>query len=128
MSKRAQSKNKSITYKGFKHTPHVVWSHSDYSTLSCRALKLLDDLHGQYNGKNNGDLCCAMSIMKHRGWNSNDQLTKSKAELIDKKLIIQTKQGGRNYGPSLYAITWQPINECEGKLDIQSTTRAPRKW
>jgi hypothetical protein len=30
-------------------------------------------------------------------------------------------------GPNLYAITWQPIHECGGKLDVASTTIAPRK-
>ena len=30
-------------------------------------------------------------------------------------------------GPNLYAITWQPIDECGGKLDVKPTTNAPRK-
>ena len=127
MSSKHKAKT-GITYKGFLHVPHVVWEHEDFSLLSSRALKLLIDLLGQYRGYNNGDLCCAMSIMKGRGWNSNDQLLKAKNELIKKNLIVLTKQGGRNFGPNLYAITWQPINACGGKLDVQSTTTAPRNW
>ena len=30
--------------------------------------------------------------------------------------------------PNLYAITWQPIDECNGKLDANPTTVAPRSF
>jgi hypothetical protein len=43
-------------------------------------------------------------------------------------MIIKTRQGGKNY-PCLYAITWQPIDECRGKnLELGPTTTAPRKF
>jgi hypothetical protein len=64
--------------------------------------------------------------MKKRNWNSRDQLNKAKKELLNKHWIIETRQGGLNMGPTLYAITWQPIHECNGKLDIEPTLRAPR--
>jgi len=66
--------------------------------------------------------------MRKRGWNSNQQLSKALKELIDKNLIMQTKQGGLNIGPNLYAITWQPIHECKGKLDVNPTTHPPRSF
>ena len=65
--------------------------------------------------------------MKARGWNSNDSFNKAKQELLERDLITLTKQGGLGMGPNLYAITWQPIHECGGKLDVASTTIAPRK-
>lgn len=94
--------------------------------LSPRAMKLLVDVGSQYNGYNNGDLCITRSVMTHRGWSSNDQLMKAKQELLDRNLIMQTKNGGLGIGPNLYAITWQPIQDCGGKLDVKSTTVAPR--
>lgn len=30
--------------------------------------------------------------------------------------------------PNLYAVTWLPINECGGKLDIAATPMAPGTW
>ena len=120
--------NKAKIYKGYSTIPHAVGEHDDFRLLSPRATKLLIDMLGQYRGNNNGDLCCAMSIMKLRGWNSNDQLMKAKNELVEKELILLTKQGGRNFGPNLYAITWQPINECGGKLQVKSTNTSPRLW
>ena len=34
----------------------------------------------------------------------------------------------KNY-PCLYALTWQPIDECRGKnLELSPTTTAPRKF
>ena len=86
------------------------------------------DLGYQYNGYNNGDLCASLSVMRKRGWNSNQQLAKALKELLERNLIVQTKQGGLNLGPNLYAITWQPINECNGKLDVNPTTVAPRSF
>jgi hypothetical protein len=41
------------------------------------------------------------------------------------RLLVQTKAGGLNAGPHLYALTWQPIDECGGKLDIAATGKKP---
>lgn len=111
----------------FLALPHKVLNSDDYLSLSPRAVKLLIDISVQYNGKNNGDLCICLSIMKTRGWTSNDQLKKAKDELIKKEFIKLTRQGGRRI-PNLYAITWQPIDECDGKLDVSHTRLAPRKF
>ena len=50
-----------------------------------------------------------------------------KKELEEKGLIRVSRQGGRNQC-TLYAITWQPIDDCSGKLDINATTTAPHDW
>jgi len=109
----------------FLALPHVVLEHRDFVSLSNKAIKLLLDLAMQYNGSNNGDLCATFSMMKKRGWSSNDQRSKALKELLDKNLIVLTRQGGRKIA-NLYAITWQPIDECKGKLDVRSTKLAPR--
>lgn len=118
---------RAITYAGYLHLPDVLTADPDFISLGGAALRLLIDIGRQYNGKNNGDLCAALSVMKSRGWTSNSQLLKAKRELIQKNWIIETRAGGMGIGPSLYAITWQPINECPGKrLDVAPTTLAPR--
>jgi hypothetical protein len=107
--------------------PHSVLKHPAFATLTPRATKLLIDLATQYRGKNNGDLSMPLSQMRNRGWNSSDQLQKAKNELIERGFIAVSRQGGRNKC-SLYAVTWQPIDDCKGKLDINSTYKAQNLW
>lgn len=127
MARKHTNKSRAKIYKGFLNLPNSMTSHPDFISLSGKAIKLLIDIARQYNGYNNGDLCCSMSLMKVRGWNSNDLLSRAIKELIEKNWIILTKCGGLHIGPSLYAITWQPIDECGGKLDVLPTTSPPRK-
>ena len=111
----------------FLRLPHHVLDHEVFKTLSKRATKLVIDIASQYRGHNNGDLCAPFSLMRKRGWNSSDQLEKAKKELIEKDVILVARQGGRNKA-NLYALTWFPIDECNGKLDIAATKTAPVKW
>ncbi len=122
------SPSKAITYPGYLHLHKALLNCPDFISLKGNTIKLLIDIGSQYNGRNNGDLCAAMSILKKRGWNSNQQICKGIKELIEKNLITQTKQGGLNMGPNLYAITWQPIDECGGKLDVSPTLHPPRSF
>jgi hypothetical protein len=124
MVHRLQTKHKkkptlAITYKGFFHLPDVIINHQDFIALSGKAIKLLVDVGAQYNGRNNGDLCCTRYIMRSRGWTSNKGLDLARGELIEQEWLVQTRQGGRGIGPSLFAITWQPIDECGGKHDLK---------
>tara|TARA_B110000977_G_scaffold30692_1_gene40427 strand:- start:11 stop:397 length:387 start_codon:yes stop_codon:yes gene_type:complete len=123
-----KAKSKAIMYRGFLHLNRPLLECQDFISLKGNSIKLLIDLGYQYNGYNNGDLCASLSVMRKRGWNSNQQLAKALKELLERNLIVQTKQGGLNLGPNLYAITWQPINECNGKLDANPTTVAPRSF
>lgn len=126
-------RQKNINAKGrrikgkFLAIPEVVYNHNDFKSLSKRALKLLIDLLTQYNGCNNGDLCAAMTLMKKRGWSSNDQRYKALQELLGKEIILQTRQGGKKIA-SLFAITWRPIDPCNGKIDIDSTVKPWRDF
>ena len=130
MSSRSQqmrrNKGRMMT-DSFVRIPHHVVNHENFRTLSCRATKLLIDLLAQYRGYNNGDLCAPLSLMRERGWNSSDQLQKAKNEVIEKDVIIVTRQGGLNKC-SLYAVTWFQIDECNGKLDVASSTTPPVNW
>ena len=123
-----KAKSKAIMYKGFLYLNRPLLECQDFISLKGNSIKLLIDLGYQYNGYNNGDLCASLSVLRKRGWNSNQQLAKALKELLERNLIVQTKQGGLNLGPNLYAITWQPIDECNGKLDANPTTVAPRSF
>ena len=124
--RRLRAKGRSTT-GSFLSLPHALLNSTSFSSLSPRATKFLIDIAAQYKGINNGDLCAPLSLMKKRGWNSSDQLFKAKDELIDRGLIMVSRQGGLNQC-NLYAITWQPIDECKGKLDIAPTQIAPHHW
>lgn len=120
--------HRAITYPGFLHLPDALTADPDFISLGGAGLRLLIDIGRQYNGRNNGDLCASLTVLKGRGWTSNSQLLKAKRELVKKNWIVETRAGGMGIGPSLYAITWQPVNECPGKnLDIGPTVLPLRK-
>jgi len=111
----------------FVALPHAVLGGDEWAELSAQAVKLLLDLYAQYRGANNGDLTVAWSILKERGWKSKDTLYRALDELIAAGWVIRTRQGGRHI-PSLYAVSWQAIDHCEGKLDVAPTNTAPGTW
>ncbi len=117
--------------ESFAGIPRHVMDHPDYKSLSGNAVKLLLELARQYKGSNNGDLTVAYSILKDRGFNSKSTITRIRGELLQAGMIAQTRVG-KFMNPkstcSLYALTWQPIDECGGKLDVTATTTPPRKF
>jgi len=126
--KRGRRRNRGRMESGsFVTVPHAILEHPNYTSLSPRAVKLLMDVYAQYRGRNNGDLCAAFTTMRKRGWKSKDQLQKAKRELLEVGWLIITRQGGRNM-PTLYAVTFQAIDECNGKLDVNPTATAPGDW
>ena len=114
------------TINQFLMLPHNVLNHPAFVSLHSRAVKLLLDIAVQYNGRNNGDLCAPLSLMSLRGWKSSAQLHKAKKELVRNELIMVSRQGGINKA-TLFAVTWVPVDECNGKLDIAATKTAPVK-
>ena len=111
----------------FAGIPKACMKHLNYIELSMPAKVLLWEFCYQYNGFNNGDLCAAYSIMQKRGWRSKGTLDRAIKELKAKEWIIVSRMGGRNMC-SLYALTFQAIDECKGKLDILSTRVASGSW
>lgn len=108
---------------------HEYFLSEQYATLSARAVKLLIDLYCQYRGTNNGDLTAAWSVMKLKGWTSKSQLQKALDELESRGWILRTRQGSINKA-SLYAVTFQGIDYCGGKLDsgITPESKALNYW
>ena len=121
---RTKNRKSGSSYLGL---PHYLVNHRNFQTLSPRATKLLIDIAVQYRGSNNGDLCAPMSLMRERGWRSSDQLFKARKELLDRGLIVTSRQGGLNKC-SLFALTWLPIDECQRKLDICSSITPSHLW
>lgn len=105
--------------------------HPDYLGLSGNAVRLLLELARQYRGSNNGDLTAAWSLMNKRGFRSKATLNNAAKELLDARLISRTRVG-RFTNPggvcALYALTWQRIDECKGKLDAASTPVPLRRF
>jgi hypothetical protein len=130
MAKKKGNGSNAIIYRGFFHLHRPLLMSEDFQALKGNTIKLLICIGAQYNGRNNGDLCAAPTVLKKFGWHSssNQQLTKCIKELVARDMIMQTKQGGLNMGPNLYAITWQPIDTCDGKLDIGPTARPSRSF
>jgi hypothetical protein len=127
-----RNKNRSNSPGGFAGIPRVVMNNSDYTRLSGGAVKLLLEFCRQYKGSNNGNITAAFSILKQRGFNSKETIKRTKNELLSAGLIIETREG-RFTNPggvcALYAITWQPIDECPGKnLNVEPTTTPYRKF
>lgn len=128
MANHDRRKNQGRKESGaFLPVPADVLNSSNFLTLSLKAKALILDLGAAYNGFNNGDLAAAYSMMQARGWRSKDTLGKAISELLHAGMIEKTRQGGL-HGPSLYAVTWRPIDECKGKLDVKPTKVASGKW
>lgn len=111
----------------FSVIPHYVIDSHNWRSCSGSALKLLLELIRQYRGRNNGDLCAAWTTMAKRGWRSKETLHMALLELRHYGLIELTRQGGL-HRPSLYALTWRPIDDCKGKLDCRPTAIASAAW
>ena len=108
----------------FTQLPHAVMDSSGWRQCGGTAIKLLCDLGRQYNGRNNGDLCAAEKILP--GY-APETRCRALRELRHYGLLVLTRQGGL-HGPSLFELTWHPINECGGKLRIPATQLAPGEW
>ncbi|GAA5138047.1 hypothetical protein GCM10023339_78590 [Alloalcanivorax gelatiniphagus] len=115
----------------FAALPHIVMESGDFRCLSGSAMKVLMCLLRQYTGKNNGDLSASYTQVKAWGIGSKSTLTRALEELQERNLIQQTREG-RFLNPggrcALYALTWQAIDDCDGKLDVGGTNVPPRKF
>lgn len=97
--------------------PWVVIDSDSFKGASDKAKALLFALMRQHNGSNNGHLHLAKKWLYNQGWTCHENNTKARKELIERGLIVQTKWGGLNMGPDLFALTWYDISNYIG-LDI----------
>jgi len=115
MAKKKPPEAVSGTYTAIPH--RVLDSHA-FMGASHIARSLLFDLVRQHNGRNNGHIQATNAWLKQRGWASVDVIFKARNELVERGLIVLAKQGGRNIGASLYALTWLAISDFTG-LDLR---------
>jgi hypothetical protein len=128
MTTKKRFKEKGRKQSGpFVKLPHEVQDSANWKLCGGTAIKLLCAMARQYNGKNNGDLGASIKVMAALGWRSSDTLDRSLKELLHYGFITLTRQGGRN-SANLYAITWQSIDECGGKLDCRATIVASHEY
>lgn len=117
------------TGRHFAQIPVEVLTSDACRTLPHWARTDLLAIAAQYRGNNNGDLALTESIGRQFGINSKWQLVDGLALLLERGLIQRTRQGGKKpLGPSLYALTWQPIDDLQGKIDSGPTTAPSNAW
>ncbi|WP_448556020.1 hypothetical protein [Thalassotalea montiporae] len=107
MAKRSKSRR-------FAAIPHSVLVSADYRALSNIAKSLLIELVFQYNGKNNGDLTLAWTVLKQRGFNSESTINRGKVSLIERRIVTEVRKGIAKKGVrlcSLYALNWLSLDE-----------------
>lgn len=112
----------------FIQIPVAVLESEAYRGLKSPAVKLLLDLNAQYKGDNNGDLCAAWTIMRSRGWRSEDTLNRAKKSLLASGILFETRKGARPNKASLYALTYYRLDECRGKLEVTLASFPFNNW
>lgn len=127
-----ESKRWKQTGRGAGHSfiqiPHFVLNSDQFAALPPNAVKLLFELARQYRGKNNGDLSAVFDQLKPRGWTSETTLAKHLKHLEQTGWILRTRLGGKYLGCSLYAITFWPIDDCNGKHAYQAERKPSHLW
>jgi len=98
----------------FVAIPRQVLKSNAYRKLSLAARCLLWDIAIQFTGHNNGDLRPSVKYLAELGWNSRDTVQRAKKELVDVGLLFLTAQGHKPRKASQYALTWLPLDRCDG--------------
>ena len=107
--------------------PHAVLDSQAFTGASNRAKAMIFEFLRQHNGRNNGRMQATSSWLVGRGWRSKESISKAVAELVERSLLLLTKRGGLNAGPSWFALTWLPITDFSG-LDIKPQAYWPGAW
>lgn len=94
----------------FLALPHGVMDAPNFISLSAPASRLLLDIAKQYAGTNNGQMLCTLSVMKKRGWTSNDTLIRARRVLEATGFIQQTRLPCMPRRAAWYGITWRPLD------------------
>jgi hypothetical protein len=99
-----------------------------FRSLSAYGVKAVVDVSSEYDGKNNGNLSAAWSVMKDRGWNSKSTLWAALKEAVEKGFLKVARPGNKHHVCTLYAITWKPVDECGGIHWITVETLPTNDW
>lgn len=126
MAKKPKQQFENFT-GNFSRIPWLVQDSLAFTGLSDRAKAFVFALMRQHDGKNNGRLQLTDKWLAKQGYPSAGMNLKSRKELIERCLIVQTKWGGLNGGCSWFAVTWLPISNFVG-LDISASTYHQGAW
>jgi hypothetical protein len=126
MTKRFKKAPETVS-GSFSAVPHGVMDSNAFQGAGHPARSLLYELIRQLSGRNNGHLQLTSPWLKKRGWNSADVVQRAKDELLERGLIVLTRQGGLNSGPCLYGVTWLSISNFVG-LDLSPQSYHPGQW
>jgi hypothetical protein len=94
--------------------PHAVFDSESFIGASDKSKALLLALARQLNGRNNGHLQLTTKWLRDKGFKCQSSNIKARKELIERGLIVHTKQGGLNMGADLFAVTWVDITNWIG--------------
>ena len=119
MASKSKKSRPELISGGYGAIPWVVIDSVSFKGASDKAKALLFALMSQHSGNNNGRLHLAKKWLYNQGWTCHENNAKARNELIERGLIIQTKWGGLNMGPDLFALTWYDITNYVG-LDISA--------
>jgi hypothetical protein len=99
------------SHANFIGIPRSVADSAAFIALPQLARALYVDLRRQFNGRNNGDICAANSVLTPYGW-AHTSIHKGLRAIIRHGLMVQTRQGGiasLSRTCSLYGFTDLPI-------------------
>lgn len=102
----------------FLALPHQVLDCPAFIGLSAPATRLLIDIARQFAGANNGKLLVTLSVMKKRGWTSNDTLSRARKELEAAQFIQRTREAQMPRRAAWYGLCWLPL-DYDPPMDIK---------
>lgn len=127
-NKRNRTRLKGRAIRGpFIALPRDVLNSPAWAALTAFEVKLLLDIAAAFRGNNNGNLTATWSLMHKRGWSSRETLANALNGLLAKGFISKTRQGGRRTC-SLFALTWEGIDPCDGKIDVAPSPVPTNDW
>lgn len=101
----------------FLAVPKAILRSAEYLALSHSARSLMNDLMGQYSGKNNGRLTPSFTAMESLGWVSKTTLQRAKDHLLDAPFVVLTRKGHAPRTAEWIGFTWWRLNYHES-MDI----------
>ena len=109
--------------------PSEVLQSQAFIDLTLGARNVLVAVAAQYRGNNNGDLVVTRTVLAQYGITSSDVIWRAETQLRQHRLLRRTRRGMKMRNtPSLYAITWKPIDKCNGKVGRLASNVAGNEW
>lgn len=111
----------------FLRLPHYVIKSPQWRLLSGNAIKFLIELAAAYDGSNNGDLALTRGQALERGWRSGGTRDRAAEEAVEAGFAVITRHGHRKVC-TLFAITWEPIDDVGKGVMYPREYKASRRW